>query len=78
MWSDYILKSQNSIECSLNVNIQKIESKGWKDIPCQVWWCIPVRSALGRLRQEDHKFKASVRYTARQKQKRKKRKKVYL
>jgi hypothetical protein len=28
----------------------------------QVWWCTPVILALGRLRQEDCKFEASLDY----------------
>jgi hypothetical protein len=30
----------------------------------QVWWYMPVISALRRLRQEDGEFKASLGYTA--------------
>jgi hypothetical protein len=29
------------------------------------WWCLPVISALGRLRQEDCEFKASLSYIVR-------------
>jgi hypothetical protein len=29
------------------------------------WWFMPVISALRRLRQEDHEFKASLGYTVR-------------
>jgi hypothetical protein len=28
----------------------------------QAWWCTPIIPALGRQRQEDHKFKASLNY----------------
>jgi hypothetical protein len=35
-----------------------------KDI--QAWWFMPVISALGRLRQEDLKFKASLGYPVRE------------
>jgi hypothetical protein len=28
-------------------------------------WCTPIISALGRLRQEDHKFEVSLGYIAR-------------
>jgi hypothetical protein len=31
----------------------------------QAWWCTPVIPALGRLRQEDHKFQTSLGYTMR-------------
>jgi hypothetical protein len=31
----------------------------------QVWWCTPVLPALGRLRQEDCEFWASVSYIER-------------
>jgi hypothetical protein len=34
------------------------------EIPCQVWGYTLVISALGRLRQEDVKFKASLGYRA--------------
>jgi hypothetical protein len=30
----------------------------------QVWWCIPVIPALGRLGQKDSEFKAILGYTA--------------
>jgi hypothetical protein len=30
----------------------------------QVWWCMTIFPALGRLRQEDHEFKASLSYMA--------------
>jgi hypothetical protein len=30
-----------------------------------VWWCTPVIPALGRLRQENYKFKVSLGYTER-------------
>jgi hypothetical protein len=26
------------------------------------WWCMPITSAFGRLRQEDHKLEASLSY----------------
>jgi hypothetical protein len=26
----------------------------------QMWWCMPVILVLGRLRQEDHEFQASL------------------
>jgi hypothetical protein len=29
-----------------------------------VWWCTPIIPALERLRQKDHKFKASLGYIA--------------
>jgi hypothetical protein len=32
---------------------------------CQVWWYTPIIPALRRLRQEDHKFKASLDYKER-------------
>jgi hypothetical protein len=47
-------------------------SKDWHE--SQAWWCKPVITAFGRLRQEDSKFKASLGCTARhcfKKQKRK-------
>jgi hypothetical protein len=31
----------------------------------QVWWNIPVIPALGRLRQQEYNFKATVGYIAR-------------
>jgi hypothetical protein len=31
----------------------------------QMWWCTSVISALGRLRQKDHVFEASLGYTKR-------------
>jgi hypothetical protein len=31
----------------------------------QAWWVMPVIQALGRLRQEDHEFKASLVYVVR-------------
>lgn len=37
-----------------------------------VWFCTPVMPALGRLRQEDHKFEASLGDIARVCQKKKK------
>jgi hypothetical protein len=30
-----------------------------------VWWCTPVIPALGKLRQEDHEFEASLDYIVR-------------
>jgi hypothetical protein len=33
-----------------------------KYLSCQAWWLMPVIPALGRLRQEDHEFKASLGY----------------
>jgi hypothetical protein len=38
----------------------------------RVWWQMPVVSALGRLRQEDHEFQASLGYIARPHVKKKK------
>jgi hypothetical protein len=35
----------------------------------KMWWCMPIISALGRLSQEDHKFKASSGYTVKLAQK---------
>jgi hypothetical protein len=32
---------------------------------CQVWWCTLVIPALGKLRQEDQRFKASLGYIVR-------------
>jgi hypothetical protein len=29
------------------------------EVKSQVWWCTPVISALGRLRREEHEFRAS-------------------
>jgi hypothetical protein len=34
-----------------------------------VWWYVPVISAVGRLRQKDHKFKASLGLEKRRKEK---------
>jgi hypothetical protein len=34
-------------------------------VNCQAWWCTPVTSALGRLRQENCEFKASLGYIVR-------------
>jgi hypothetical protein len=31
----------------------------------QVWWYMPIISALWRLKQENHEFKASLGYIAR-------------
>jgi hypothetical protein len=31
------------------------------NIPSWVWWCMSVISALGRLRQKNHKYKASLK-----------------
>ena len=31
-----------------------------KNVNSQVWWCTPVIPVLGRLRQEDCRFKASL------------------
>jgi hypothetical protein len=31
----------------------------------RAWWCIPVIPALGRLRQKDHEFRASLGYIVR-------------
>jgi hypothetical protein len=40
-----------------------------------VWWCTPVIPALGKLRQEDCEFQASLDYTVRSCLKKKKKKK---
>jgi hypothetical protein len=40
------------------ISDKKMLRKSW------VWWCIPVISALGRLRQEDFKFNGSLFYVA--------------
>jgi hypothetical protein len=45
------------METYITLTIIKIDS--W------VWWCISVVPVLGRLRQEDHKFKASLGYKLR-------------
>jgi hypothetical protein len=44
------------------------------DASSWVWWHTSVISALGRLRQEDHKFKASLGYIVRSWLKKKKKK----
>jgi hypothetical protein len=46
----------------------------FKNLCFQAWWCQPVITTLGRLRQKDHKFKASVAYKPRHCLKKKKRK----
>jgi hypothetical protein len=37
----------------------------------QVWWCKSIISALGRLRQEEHKFEDSLSRVSQIKKKRK-------
>jgi hypothetical protein len=36
-----------------------------KSARVQVWWCTPVISALGRLKQEDLEFEANLDYRVR-------------
>jgi hypothetical protein len=45
--------------------VAQVRKDIWKDeleemLESQVWWCIPVILALGRQRQGDPKFKASL------------------
>jgi hypothetical protein len=34
----------------------------YENLPCWEWWYTPVVPALGRLKQEDGEFKASLGY----------------
>jgi hypothetical protein len=55
--------------CVVNLSIIKeddlyrlpeLEKKKKKNYLGQAWWCMPVIPALGRLRQENHEFNASL------------------
>jgi hypothetical protein len=52
----------------------KIFSSLKVDISSWAWWCTPVFPVLGRLRQEDCEFQASLGYTERLSLKKKKKK----
>jgi hypothetical protein len=45
--------------------VKYLPCKNIKKILNHVWWCTPVIPAFGRLRQEDHEFKASLGHIAR-------------
>jgi hypothetical protein len=47
-----------------------------KSARVQVWWCTPVISALGRLKQEDLEFEANLDYRVRPCLKKKKKSKT--
>lgn len=66
------LKHQPLFICPVTMRkIQLSLSHGWKkkwilkEVKGWVWWHAPIISALGRLRQEDHGFEASLSYKVR-------------
>jgi hypothetical protein len=54
-----------NIQNSYNSTIKKKKQPNFKmSKGSWAWWCVPAIPALQRLRQEDHKFQASLNYTA--------------
>jgi hypothetical protein len=61
---DALNSSPNTTKKKKN-SVKYLPCKNIKKILNHVWWCTPVIPAFGRLRQEDHEFKASLGHIAR-------------